>query len=149
MDLALSRTLHALVATLDRAADRILRSDFDISYSQFLTLYAVHDSSGGTQREIAAWLGTTEPAASRSVRALAADGLAVIGPSAVGGHRRAVELTSRGRDLVQTAGQHLEQRLADVLAGAEVSYEDYAVMTQRLLTAIAGPRPAGSQVSSA
>jgi DNA-binding MarR family transcriptional regulator len=149
VDLVLSRTLHALVATLDRAADRILRTGFGISYSQFLTLYAIKDCGGGTQREIAAWLGTTEPATSRSVRALAVDGLAVIGPSTAGGHRRTVELTSRGRDLVQSGGAHLEHRLAEVLAAADVDYEDYAVMTQRLLTAVTGPRPASSQVSPA
>ena len=103
MDLSLSRTLHALVATLDRAADRILIADFDISYSQFLTLYAVSALGTGTQREIAAWLGTTESAVSRSVRALAVGGLASIGPSEAGGHRRSVRLTSRGRDLVEAA----------------------------------------------
>jgi DNA-binding MarR family transcriptional regulator len=144
VDLALSRTIHALVATLDRAADRILRADFGLSYSQFLTLYAVSTLGGGTQREIATWLGTTEPATSRSVRALAADGLAVIGPAG-GGNRRRVDLTSRGRDLVQSAGGHLEQRLADVLAAAEVSYADYAAMTQRLLSAVTGPPPADQQ----
>jgi DNA-binding MarR family transcriptional regulator len=143
MDLVLSRTLHALVATLDRAADRILRTDFGISYSQFLTLYAVEVLDGGTQREIADWMGATEPAVSRSVRALAADGLASIGPSAAGGHRRSVEPTSRGRDLVQSAGAHLERRLADVLAAADVGYEDYAAMTGRLLAAVAGPRLGG------
>jgi len=143
VDLVLSRSLHALVATLDRAADRILGTDFDISYSQFLTLYAVSVLDGGTQREIAAWLGTTESAVSRSVRGLAVDGLASIGPSASGGHRRSVEVTSRGHHLVTSAGTHLERRLADVLAAADVGYEDYAVMTGRLLAAVAGAAPRG------
>jgi DNA-binding MarR family transcriptional regulator len=138
MDLVLSRTMHALVATLDRVADRILRADFGIGYSQFLTLYAVDVLGGGTQREVAAWLGTTEPSASRSLRALAGNGLASIGPSATGGHRRRVELTSRGRDLVQSGGAHLEERLADLLAAAQVRYEDYTASSQRLLAAATG-----------
>ena len=139
MELSLSRTLHALVATLDRAADRILSVDFDISYSQFLTLYAVKVMDAGTQRELAAWLGTTESAVSRSVRALAVDGLASIGPSEAGGHRRSVQLTARGRELVESAGTHLEGRLAEVLAAADVGYGDYAAMTGRLLAAVAAP----------
>jgi DNA-binding MarR family transcriptional regulator len=144
MDLILSRTMHALVATLDRVADRILRADFGIGYSQFLTLYAVEVLGGGTQREVAAWLGTTEPAASRSLRALAESGLASIGPSATGGHRRRVELTARGRDLVHAGGVHLEARLADLLAAADVRYEDYTASTQRLLAAATRPRAGGA-----
>jgi DNA-binding MarR family transcriptional regulator len=139
MDLVLSRSLHALVATLDRVADRILRAEFDIGYSPFLTLYAVHVLGGGTQRDVAAWLGTTEPTASRALRALAGNGLVSIGPSAEGGHRRSVELTARGRDLVKSGGAHLEERLADLLEAAEVPYQDYAASTQRLLSAAAGP----------
>ena len=131
--------MHALVATLDRVADRILRADFGIGYSQFLTLYAVDVLGGGSQREVAAWLGTTEPAASRSLRALAEDGLASIAPSEAGGHRRRVELTARGRDLVQSGGAHLEARLAELLGAAEVRYDDYTAATQRLLAAATGP----------
>jgi DNA-binding MarR family transcriptional regulator len=139
MDLFLSRSLHALVATLDRVADRILRAEFGIGYAPFLTLYAVHVLGGGTQREVATWLGTTEPTASRSLRALAGSGLVSIGPAAEGGHRRSVELTSRGRDLVRSGGTHLEERLADLLAAADVPYDDYAASTHRLLGAATGP----------
>ena len=141
MDLILSRTLHALVATLDRAADRILRASFHISHSQFMTLYGVRVLDGATQRELAAWLGTTEPAVSRQVRSLAGDGLVSIGPSAAGGHRRRVALTPRGQDLVRSAGEHLEERLAQVLAAADVGYVEYTATTERLLTAVTSPSP--------
>lgn len=136
MELTLSRGLHALVGTLDRVADRILRAEYDIGYAQFLMLYAVGELGGGTQRELAAWLGATEPPVSRSLRALAEEGFVTIAAASAGGHRRRVDLTTRGRRLVESGGSHLEQRLAAMLAPSNVPYAQYSAMTDRLLTSL-------------
>lgn len=141
MDLTLSRGLHALVGTLDRLADRILRAEYEVGYTQFLLLYAVSELGGGTQREVAAWLGTTEPPVSRSLRALVEQGLVVITNASAGGHRRHVDLTPRGRELVDAAGTHLEQRLAAMLTASEVPYATYSAMTFRLLGTLRAGEP--------
>lgn len=136
MDLSLSRGLHTLVSTLDRAADRILRDDHRIGYSQFLLLYAVREVGAGTQREVALWLGGTEGAVSRSLRALATQGLVQIRASAMPGHRKEVTLTPTGADLVELAGADLESRLAAVVADADVDYAVYSEQTSRLLASV-------------
>lgn len=136
MEMSLSRGLHALVGTLDRLADRILRAEYDIGYAQFLMLYAVHQLGGGTQREVAAWLGATEPPVSRSLRALAAEGLVEITAASIGGHRRKVDLTPRGRELIESGGAHLEEKLAGILAESRVPYAEYSSMTDRLLESL-------------
>ena len=71
--------------------------DFGHQLPQFLTLYAVKVMGAGPSvlRRMAGYDGVGgEPV----VRALAVDGLASIGPSEAGGHRRSVQLTARGRD---------------------------------------------------
>jgi DNA-binding MarR family transcriptional regulator len=136
MELSLSRTLHALVGTLDRLADRILRAEFGVSYTTFLTLYAVSEVGGGTQREVAAWLGTTEPPVSRSLRALAQEGFVEILAAPAGGHRRHVDLTPRGRTLVATGGEYLESKLSAMLSQSGVPYTEYSSMSARLLSSL-------------
>lgn len=136
MDLDLSRALHGLVIRLDRAADRLLRAEVGIGYAQFLTLYAVRDVGQGTQREVASWLGTTEAPVSRSLRGLAKQGLIEISDSTAPGHRRRVELTGEGSRLVESGGQLLERRLELLLSTANVPYETYRTMTERLLASL-------------
>lgn len=138
MDASLSRSLHALVGTLDRAADRILRAEHDTSYHTFLLLFAVAENAGGSQRDVAEWVGSTEAPVSRSLRRLADDGLVEIGPASTRGHRRQVSLTAPGRDLLHSAGADLERRLADVVDSAQVDYAAYAEMTARLVAALQG-----------
>lgn len=138
MDTSLSRRLHAVVRTLDRAADRILRAEHDMGYPRLLLLFAVAENAGGSQRDIAEWMGSTEAPVSRSLRGLADDGLVEIGPSSTPGHRRQVSLSPRGLALLHSAGADLERRLAEVVASAEVDYMAYAEMTDRLLAALQG-----------
>ncbi|MEI2774657.1 MAG: hypothetical protein V9G19_01545 [Tetrasphaera sp.] len=59
-----------------------------------------------------------------------------ISASPAGGHRRHVQLTDTGHDLVRGAGAHVEQRLAEALATADVGYAEYASSTERLLAAV-------------
>src|SRR5690242_17782630 len=89
----LSRTLHAVTARADRAADRILRTEGGVSYNRFLALYAVSQLETATQRALAGWLGVTEPSVSRMVRVLVADSLLASSPDPGGGNRRRLELT--------------------------------------------------------
>ena len=125
--------LHVLTARLDRAADRILRAEHNISYSRFLTLTLVGTLGFSTQRALAECLGVTEPSVSRMTGVLAADGLLDVQPDPAGGHRRRLSLTDEGRQLVASVQTGFEERLAALAAHSGVPYDQYAEQTSRLL----------------
>ncbi len=125
--------LHVLTARLDRAADRILRAEHNISYSRFVTLTLVGTLGFSTQRALAEGLGVTEPSVSRMTGVLAAEGLLDVQPDPAGGHRRRLSLTDEGRQLVDSVQTGFEERLAALAAHSGVPYEQYAEQTSRLL----------------
>jgi DNA-binding MarR family transcriptional regulator len=129
---ALSYDLHKLTARLDRAADGLLRRDAGVSYSRFLALFAVRES-GGSQRDVARWLGLSEPSASRMAGVLADEGLLTVIRTAGSGNRRQLRLTADGSELVERCGQILEGRFEDLVRSSGVPYEEYQRYTRRLL----------------
>jgi len=131
----LSYDLHKLTARLDRAADGLLRREAGVSYSRFLTLFAVRES-GGSQRDLARWLGLTEPSASRMVAVLADEGLLRVIKQAGAGNRRQLQLTADGAGLVQRCGRMLEGRFEALVRGSGVPYEEYHRQTRRLLAGL-------------
>jgi DNA-binding MarR family transcriptional regulator len=136
MDRELSRSLHALTARLDRAADRILQTEAGISYARFLALYVVGSLGGDTQRALAGRLGVSEASASRMTRVLECDGLLEAARDQAAGNRRRLALTPDGAALVARWGGMLEERLAALVAQSGVPYERYSEDTKRLLRAL-------------
>jgi DNA-binding MarR family transcriptional regulator len=128
----LSYELHKLTALLDRVADGMLREAAGVSYARFLALFAVRECSG-TQREVARWLGLSEPSASRMIRALADDGLLEVTTIAGGGNRRQVQLTAKGDELIDRCGELLEGRFEAFVKRCGVDYQAYQDQTRRLL----------------
>jgi DNA-binding MarR family transcriptional regulator len=133
MERNLSFNLHVLTARLDRAADRILRAEHNISYSRFLALTLVGELGASTQRTLAEYLGVTEPSVSRMTAVLAADGLLDVQPDPAGGNRRRLSLTDEGNQLMTSIRQGFEDRLAAIVAHSGVPYAEYAEHTARLL----------------
>lgn len=131
----LSFRLHVLTARLDRAADRILRAEHDISYRRFLSLTLVGELGVATQRALAESLGVTEPSVSRMAAVLAADGLLDARPDPAGGHRKRLALTERGQWLVREGQQTLEERFAALVTRSGVSYGRLCEDTEALLAA--------------
>lgn len=138
MERRLSFNLHVLTARLDRAADRILRTEHGVSYNRFLALMLVGELGASTQRTLAARLGVTEPSVSRMTGILAGDGLLDVQPDPAGGRSRRLSLTDKGRLLVTTVQEGLEERLAAVVVDSGVPYDEYARHTARLLSAFEG-----------
>jgi DNA-binding MarR family transcriptional regulator len=132
MQRRLSYELHKLTARLDRAADGLLREAAGVSYARFLALFAVQESSG-TQRDIARWLGLSEPSTSRMVRVLADDGLLEVETPVGQGNRRQVRLTARGEALIDRCGELLEARFEEFVKLSGVEYRTYQELTRRLL----------------
>ena len=129
---SLSYDLHKLTARLDRAADRILQEREGISYSRFLTLFAVKNGAAN-QRALAAWLGQSEPSTSRMVSVLASEGLLNARRIAGGGNSRHLNLTSAGAGLVERGSRLLEARFDMLLERSGVSRASYHRQTRRLL----------------
>lgn len=114
MTSTLGYDLHTLVRRLDRAADRLL-VPLGLSYRRYLTLLLVGELDGGTQRQVAEAVGTSEPAVSRMLGALTDDGLTTVAPDPGNGHRKLVRLTADGRDLVERATATLGDQLDDLV----------------------------------
>ncbi len=132
MPKGLSYELHKLTARLDRVADGLLRETAGVSYARFLALFAVREC-GGTQRDMARWLGLSEPSASRMVRVLAGDGLLEVTTLAGQGNRRQVRLTAKGDELVDRCGELLEARFEAFVTRCGVDYQTHQDQTRRLL----------------
>ncbi len=133
MPLDLSRTLHALTARLDRAADRIVQAECGLPYRRFLALYGVAELGEPTQRALAEWVGVTEPSMSRMTQVLARDGHIEVVTVPGGGNRRRIRLSVSGRGVVASVGTLLEQRFAELVAAANVSYAEYQTSTNQVL----------------
>jgi DNA-binding MarR family transcriptional regulator len=129
---SLSYELHKLTARLDRAADQLLQREGGVTYSRFLALFAVQQGAR-SQRELAAWLGITEPSVSRMAGVLAADGLLEVSSSPGNGNRRSLRLTPAGEALVKTSSQALEGRLVRLVEASGVPYDDYHAYTVALI----------------
>lgn len=133
---ALSFNLHALTARLDRAAERVLQAEVDISYSRFLALFMVGELGAATQRTLAARLGVTEPSVSRMTASLAGAGLLNADPEPAGGNRRQLSLTPEGRQLVERCAKLLEHRLVALVESSGIPYAAYNRHTRQLLATI-------------
>lgn len=141
--------LHTLVSRLERAGDRILRSEHGLSYRRFMVLVTVGELGLSTQRALADGLAVTEPSVSRMVAALAETGLLTVVADPAGGNRRQINLTDAGRALVARAGTDLIQRLTELVESSGVPFDTYLAYTQRLNAAleVAGTRRTGGVTS--
>jgi DNA-binding MarR family transcriptional regulator len=128
----LSYELHKLTARLDRAADGLLRREQGISYARFLALFAVWETNG-SQRDLARWLGQTEPSTSRMVTVLVGEGLLEVTRLEGEGNRHRLQLTNSGAQLVERCGHLLESRFQELLRRSGVPHEAYQRHTRRLL----------------
>jgi DNA-binding MarR family transcriptional regulator len=135
----LSRTLHQITSRMDQAADRVLRDSEGITYRRYQFLYAMDRLGEATQRDLARWMGVTEPSVSRMVRALVDEGWIESRDVPGGGNRRRLRLSASGEQLVRRCGGRLAGRFADVVAKAQVPYEEFHAAAQRILDQLPNP----------
>jgi DNA-binding MarR family transcriptional regulator len=136
-----------LTAHLARAADTILQAEQNVSYRRFLTLYAVREMGGTTQRDLARWMGVTEPSVSRMTGVLVEAGFLEAKADRAGGNRRHLQLTTTGEELIARCGALLEDRFAALVAAAGVSYDDYGASTRQLLATLSGEETSSTKAS--
>lgn len=141
---ALSYEIHKLTSRLDRAADRLLRNEADLSYSRFLALFAV-DQGAETQRQLARWLGQSEPATSRMVGVLAREGLVDVETPSGTGNRRSLRLSPLATVLVKQSAGVLEASFQDLVRRTAIDADAYARDTRRLLAGLENDLAQGPQ----
>jgi len=127
--------LHVVVSLLDASAEGILPS-LGLTYSRYLTLLTIERLGETTQRAIADAMRLTEPAVSRTTRALQADGHVATDAQAGAGNRRAVRLTPAGQALVGTAADQLEAAFGTLLEAAGLRSSDVLALTEPLITTL-------------
>ena len=125
-----------MVALLDRSTDQILPS-LGLTYSRYLTLLTIERLGDATQRAIAEAMGITEPAVSRTIRALQADGLVAAKSIPGAGNRRAVGLTTAGQQLVDRAADQLETAFGGLLEAAGLAPSDVLGITDPIIKLLA------------
>lgn len=128
--------LHAVVARLDVAADAMLRAEHGIGYARFLVLLTIERLGAPTQRELATAQRVSEPAMSRMVSALAADGHVDVVTTPGQGRRRNVMLSPDGQRLVEQGSDLLESAFATLAEHADVSVDDVTAMSTALLSSL-------------
>ena len=133
MATSLSFDLHALVARLDRSADRILRAELGVSYRRFLSLFTVRELGATTQRALAAGLNVSEPSVSRMTALLHEDGLLLVEADPAGGNRRRLRVTPDGERLVDAGKDLLSRRFDELLEQSGIQVPAYARHTRMLL----------------
>jgi DNA-binding MarR family transcriptional regulator len=131
-----SLLLHRVVAALDRAGDRALRSELDISHSRAVLLLLVDREGPISQHDLAERLGCTDPAVTALLREVSRDGLVEVSVDLANRRRNLVSLTSRGRRVVADASVLLGNRFAQLLAVADVDNEELLSLLVRLNRAL-------------
>jgi DNA-binding MarR family transcriptional regulator len=128
--------LHKLVFALDRAADKILRSQLGITYKRLLFLLVLQHHDAATQHELAVALGYSDPAVSTMLLQLAKAGYVSTTPSPEHGRKRLVTITPQGSELVARGANLLDERFDRLMETAGVDAQHYGNLTEQIYRAL-------------
>ncbi|ADD40644.1 MarR family winged helix-turn-helix transcriptional regulator [Stackebrandtia nassauensis] len=142
MDDGLADLLHRVVTLLGDAARRRTDDRDGLTYSQIRLLGALEEIEPTTQHRLAQALSVSDPAISRALRPLEADGLVRITVDPAHARRRLVRLNQDGRDAFHAAGKPLYDEFRAALVAAGFPYERYLADTHRLAELLASDETA-------
>lgn len=103
-----------------------------LTYSQIRLLGTLEDVEPATQHRLAQALSVSDPAISRALQSLEADGLVQVVVDPAHARRRLVTLTAAGRKAFHTSGKPLYDEFRAGLVAAGFPYERYLEDTLRL-----------------
>ncbi|WP_033291790.1 MarR family winged helix-turn-helix transcriptional regulator [Amycolatopsis jejuensis] len=132
MDDGLGDLLHRVVMLLGEATRQRTDGRDGLTYSQIRLLGTLEDIEPVTQHRLAQALSVSDPAISRALRPLEADGLVHVTTDPEHARRRLVRLTPAGRKAFHTAGKPLYDEFRTALLAAGFPYERYLEDTRRL-----------------
>lgn len=118
-------TLNHLVGELNKSADRILREQFGLTYSQFLFLLHLEDVGTVGSSILARNLGVSRAAVSKRVSWFSSRGWVLPGHDRSDHRVLTLTLTPEGKRLAAEMSDVLEQRFRDRFAALEgIDLED-------------------------
>jgi len=132
VDDGLADLLHRVVMLLGEAARRRTDGRDGLTYSQIRLLGTLEDIEPATQHRLAQALSVSDPAISRALRSLEADGLVQVVVDPAHARRRLVTLTVAGRKAFHDNGKPLYDEFRSALVAAGFPYERYLEDTLRL-----------------
>jgi DNA-binding MarR family transcriptional regulator len=145
-DESLAQSLHALVATLELEAERLLAARFGISHSQLGFLAPLLATKTLDVTSLAAAMRVSVPAVSKRTGWFVDRGLVVADTTSANGRRVLLSLTPKGRELAAAAMAALDEGLSALLAGFPDSRRaEFLTLTLELLDHV---RSASAAVSS-
>lgn len=106
-------TLNHLVGELNKNADRILRDEFDLTYSQFLFLLHLRSSGKVSSSTLASHMGVSRAAVSKRVSWFTSRGLVDSGHAPSDNRVLTLALTARGKRLTTQMSDVLEIRFRE------------------------------------
>lgn len=117
--LALGSRLKRLGERMQADTTRFIEANgLAVPASQFPLLAALDRPGGLTIGELAEAVGVSQPGVTRSVTRLAELGVITVQPGSIDRRRRSVQLTSSGRDVVETARRsvwpHVERAVVEL-----------------------------------
>ena len=122
-------TLNELVNALNSHADRLLRSNFDLTYSQFLFLLSLTDGDKNLT-ESAKFQGVSVAAVSKRIEWFTQRKLVTCQQATGRGNQSILRLTSKGRTLASKSLDFLEEQFRDSLT--DVPGVNLAALDQQL-----------------
>lgn len=122
----LSFVLHEMVCLMDALADRHLKKHHNISFKKFLVLAILHSCQPATQAKLAAALGYSPAAVSRSLSILEQEGYVQILDDPKHGRRNRVTLTIAGDKLVRVCGTELDELFHMIIGRSSPQMEAFA-----------------------
>lgn len=132
VDEGLADLLHRVVMLMGEAARQRTDDRDGLTYSQIRLLGTLEDIEPTTQHRLAQALSISDPAISRALRPLEANGLIQVTVDPEHARRRLVRLTDTGRKAFQTAGKPLHEEFRTALIAAGFPYERYLQDTLHL-----------------
>ncbi|MFE2378052.1 MarR family winged helix-turn-helix transcriptional regulator [Streptomyces sp. NPDC059398] len=141
MDEGLAELLYRVVMLMNDAARRRSGPEQRLTPSQLRLLGTLEEIQPATQHELAGALSLSDPAISRALRPLEAEGYVTINTDPAHRRRRLVSLTPTGQNTFQAEGKPLEEELRSALLGAGFPYDRYLTDTHRLAALLTPPGP--------
>jgi DNA-binding MarR family transcriptional regulator len=125
VDDGLPDLLHRVVFLLGEAARRRSTDPGGLSYSQMRLLGTLEDIQPTTQHRLAQALSVSDPAISRALRPLEADGLVEVHTDPEHARRRLVSITDAGLKAFHGTGKPLYDEFRAALLQAGFPYDRY------------------------
>ncbi|MEU5896634.1 MULTISPECIES: MarR family transcriptional regulator [unclassified Streptomyces] len=141
MNEGLAELLYRVTMLMGDEARRRSGPDQRLSHSQLRLLGTLEEIQPATQHQLAEALGVSDPAISRSLRSLEAEGYVTISVDPAHRRRRLVALTPLGQDTFLTEGKPLEEELRTALLKADFPYDRYLADTHRLAALLTPDKP--------